>query len=190
MSGMYGWFSSTDRGDDGPHPLRAELTVFGRAQRHRPHAVVVVPSGCNNLGVPPDVFGEVVLVDHLGEVVAQLVLLGEKMRPVVVGFEAVAIEMVRDIYAGPGIAVLPPCSARARVLFHDGEADVGLLQPDAREDAPFSAAHHEDLEVIGAFGGQGRGTARIDALEVQLLADERAGSRPARVHRPPNPSFP
>jgi hypothetical protein len=133
---------------------------------------VVAPLGRDDIGVPKYVLGQVVLVHHLGEIGLQLVLLGEEVRPIVVGLEAVAIEMVCDVDAGAGIAVLPPRSPGSGVLLHDGEGYVGLFEADPGQDAGFAASDDEDRHLGGGLDRQGRRTAGIGAVEIHLLQDE------------------
>src|ERR1700752_272196 len=102
------------------------------------------------------VLGQVMLVQDLGEIVLQLVLLGEEVRPIVVGFEAIAIEMVSDVDAGAGIAVLPPRSAGSRVLLHEGEGDVALFEAEPGKNAGFAAPDDEDRQIGGGVDRQGR----------------------------------
>ena len=81
------------------------------------------------------------------EVRLQLGLLGEVLGPVVGGLEGVAVEVVADVDAAAGVAVLAPGAADAGVLLDDRERDAGLLQPDAGEQAGLAAADHDDREA-------------------------------------------
>ncbi len=113
------------------------------------------------------------LVHHAAEVALQLGLFGEEMRPVIAGLEAVAVEVVGDVDARARIAVLPPCSTRAGVLLHDGERNVGLPQANTGQDSRFAAADDDHRHLRGAVGVQRSRPARIDALEVHLLGEQR-----------------
>src|ERR1700753_1974399 len=97
------------------------------------------------------------------------------MRPVVVGFEAEAVEMVGDVQAGAGRCVLPPCSAGARVLLADAERYVGLLEADAGQDAGFAAPDDQDRNLGRAFGRQWGRAPRVGTVEGELLGDQREG---------------
>ena len=146
--------------------------------------------GGDDFGLPAHMVVQAVLGHQAGEVALQLGLFGEEVRPLVAGLEAVAVEVVGHVDARPGIAVLPPCSTRASVLLHDGERNVGLLQPNTGQDSRFAAADDDHRNLRGTVGVQWSRPARVDAPEVHLLGEQRPGSRRARFRRPPSPSFP
>ncbi len=94
----------THGGDERPRGEGARGAV-GRPQPNGPDSVVIVPLGPQGFGIPLDMPTQIVRVDRLCEIVLQLPLFGEEMRPIVVGFKAVAVEMVGYINTRAGIAV-------------------------------------------------------------------------------------
>ncbi|BBA88374.1 hypothetical protein MPSD_28790 [Mycobacterium pseudoshottsii JCM 15466] len=96
----------THGGDERPRGEGARGAV-GRPQPNGPDSVVIVPLGPQGFGIPLDMPTQIVRVDRLCEIVLQLPLFGEEMRPIVVGFKAVAVEMVGYINTRAGIAVFP-----------------------------------------------------------------------------------
>ena len=161
-----------DGGDDGAR-LHLGETLVVLAHSDGPHAVLVVPLDGDDFGLPAHMVVQAVFGHHAGEVAPQLGLFGEEVRPLVAGLEAVAVEVVGHVDARPGIAVLPPCSTRASVLLHDGERNVGLLQPNTGQDSRFAAADDDHRHLRGTVGVQRSRPARVDALEVHLLGEQR-----------------
>ena len=161
-----------DRGDDRVRGQRPGPAVGG-AHRQRPVCSVVVPDRRDDLGVPLDVWLQLVTAHHVAEIGRELGLLGEEVLPVVAGFEAVAVEVIGHVDASTGIAVLPPCSARAAVLLQDHERDPGLAETDPREQAGFAAPDDGDAEILRVGGVQRRGPARVGGVEVELFENER-----------------
>ena len=112
-------------------------------------------------------------VDHPTEVALQLGLFGKEMRPVIAGLEAVAVEVVGDVNTRTRIAVLPPRSTGAGVLLEDGERNVGLPQPNTRQDSGLAATDDDYRQLRGAIGIQRGRPARIDTLEIHFLEEQR-----------------
>ena len=113
MSGSLGWLSA-------PTALITNAGVehlggaVGRADRDGPAAGRLVVVAASDLGAEPAVRSDVVVVEHPGEVLLQLRLLGEVLAPVVGGLEGVAVEVAADVDAGARVAVVPPGAAGAR----------------------------------------------------------------------------
>ena len=146
----------------------------GVADGHRPVTGVVVPGRRQHLGVEPDVLGHTAAFHHLGEVVLQLGLAGEELRPVIRRLEAVAVEVVAHIHPRTGIAVLPPGSAHARVLLDHRVGHPGLGQPDRGQQSGLSAADHDHWKLrAGACSGLELGLAGVAAVESHLLGHHR-----------------
>src|SRR6202012_4627796 len=150
----------TDGGDDGAR-LHLGETLVVLAHSDGPDAVLVVPLGGDDFGLPAHMVVQAVLGHHAGEVAPQLGLFGEEVRPLVAGLEAVAVEMVGHVDARSGIAVLPPGSTRTSVLLHDGERNVGLLQPNTGQDSRFAAPYDDHRHLRGTVGVQRSRPARV-----------------------------
>ena len=128
------------------------LCPIGIADGDRPFPCVVVPRGAEDFGAEPDVVGEIVAAHHIVEVGLQFGLAGEEFAPVVRRFEAVTVEVVANVDACAGIAVLPPGPADAGVLLDDGEGDAGLLEPDGGQQPGLTRADHDHGEVRAVVG--------------------------------------
>ena len=108
------------------------------------------------------------------EVLLQLRLAGEELRPVVGGFEAVAVEVITDVHPRAGIAVLPPGSADSGILFDDRERHPGLLEADRGEQAGLAGPDHDDTELAPrARVGTQWGIAGVAAVEAHLFEHHR-----------------
>ena len=80
----------------------------------RPRRVGVVPGGGGHPRVEPHVFVDPAAFHDGLEVGLQFGLPREELGPVIVGFEAVAVEVVADVDAGAGCS--PPRSAHTGIL--------------------------------------------------------------------------
>lgn len=161
-----------DGADHGACRHRVRRAV-GVADSDLPRLGRLIPSRAGDLGLEPDVRADAVLVQDAFEIGLQLRLFGEELRPVVAGFKAVAVEVVSDIDAGTGIAVVPPGAADTGGTF-DGERNSRLFQADSREQSRFAAADDEHGEVGRRFGvTPGRAAADISPVELHLLQHHR-----------------
>ena len=136
----------------------------------------LVPRRTHDLGREPHPIGDAVLVEAPLEVRLQLGLLGEELGPGVVGCERVRVEVVADVDAAPGIAVLEPGATDPGVLLDDRELDAGLGETDAGEQARHTGPDHDHSETAGrttadvdVFGLD----AGIDTVELELLQQHR-----------------
>jgi hypothetical protein len=94
-------------------------------------ALVVV--GGDDLRLEADLVADAVLV-HAGlEVGLELAALREELRPFRIGLEGVAVEVVADVHAAPGVGILEPGSPDVRVLLDHRVRNSGLLEADRRE---------------------------------------------------------
>ena len=161
--------------DCADHRARREFRrlAVAVARANRPCRIGVVPRRLGHLGLPADVRRDVVFLHDALEIGVQLGLFGEEVRPVIGRLEAVAIEVISHVDARTGVGVLVPRAADARVLLHDGERNAGLLEPDPRQQAGFTASDHDDSEVLA--GGLSRGVRRpgVAAVEFHLLEHHR-----------------
>ena len=109
------------------------------------------------------------------EVLAQLVALREELRPVVVGRERVGVEVVGDVDATAGIAVLQPGAADPVVLLDDHVGNAGVLETDRREQAGHPGADDHHPERRAPFVGHRRPVdrARVAAVERHLFEKHR-----------------
>ncbi len=117
-----------------------------------------------------------VLVGAALEVGAQLLLLRIELRPVVVGLEGVAVEVIGDVNAAAGVGVLEPGAADAVVLLDHRVGDARLLQPDGGEQTRHTGADDQDAKVArrrGTGRGLQRRGARVAAVERHLLHHHR-----------------
>ena len=159
----------SDCRDHGPCSQHV-LGPVGGPGAHGPGGRVLVPGRPHHLGLPSDVRSDAVLVHDGLEVALQLGLLGEELGPVVARLEAVAVEVVADVDSGPGVRVLPPSTADARVLLHDGERDAGFRQPDAGEQTRLPAPDDDDWEgCTSSWIADGVDPAGIASVELHLL---------------------
>ena len=155
----------------GPQHL---VAAVGITNGDRPIARVVVPRRRDDLSVEPDMFGDTVAVHYVDEVVLQLGLAREELRPVVGRLEAVAVEVVPDIDPGAGIAVLPPGSANSGVLLDHRVGNPGLLESDRSQQPGLPGADHDHRKIRASPGGGPEfGLARIAAVETHLLQHHR-----------------
>ena len=117
---------------------------------------------------------DAVALQHVGEVALQLGLLREVLTPVVARFERVAVEVIADVDAAPGVRVLVPRAADAGVLLDDRERDTGFLQPDTGEQPGLSATDDDDGERRACVLVDVEvHLARVDAVELHLLEHHR-----------------
>ena len=136
----------------------------------RPHVIVLVPHASRDLGLKDDVLVDAVLAHRGLEVALQLRLAGEVLGPLVGGLEGVAVEVVADVHPGAGVGVLPPGAADALVLLEDGERDVCLGEPDARQQPGLTAPDHHDRQRRPCLlRPRGRARPRVGAVELHLL---------------------
>ena len=163
----------THGADDRTRAQNLSATIRS-ANGERPVAGVVVPDRGDDLGVEPDVLGHAVTLHHIVEVVLQFGLAREELRPVVRGFEAVAVEMVADVHPGAGIAVLPPGSTHTGVLLDHGVGHASLVEPDRGQQAGLTGTDHDDRELgAGLRGGVQLALAGVAAVESHLLEHHR-----------------
>ena len=107
-----------------------------RAHAHLPARVALVEARGNDFGLEADVLAHAVLARAALEVVPQLRVLREELRPVVVGLERVAIEVVGDVDAAARVGVLEPGAAHAGILLDHGVGDAGLPRAGSRPAGP------------------------------------------------------
>ena len=147
MSGSLRAVELTDRRDDGARDERLLAARRPRGSRTRHAPASVVPAARATTSVSQRTCGvDAVALHHVGEVALQLGLLREVLAPVVARLERVAVEVVADVDAAPGVGVLVPGAADAGVLLDDRERDARLLQPDAGEQPRLPAADDDDGE--------------------------------------------
>jgi hypothetical protein len=159
--------------DDRPGGQGRLGPVLG-ADPDRPCAVRLVPPRPEDLGLPPDVGPDAVLVHHRLEVGLELRLLREEFRPGIAGLEAVAVEVVADVHPRPGVGVLPPGTTDTGVLLDDGERDAGLLQPDAGQQARLPAPDDDDGKGLPRRGVSPHSDAPgVAPVELHLLHEHR-----------------
>ena len=169
--GRWGRLSWPDRADHRARRQRRRRAV-AVARAHGPRRGVVVPRRLGDLGLPPHVPADVVLVHDGLEVGLQLGLFGEEVRPLIGRLEAVAVEVIADVDPRAGVGVLVPRAADACVLLHDGERDAGLLEPDAGQQSGLAASDHDDREVVGRRLAD-RTALGVAAVELHLLEHHR-----------------
>ena len=120
--------------------------------------------------------GELVLVEHADEVIAQLGLLAEVLGPMMRRLERVAVVMTSDVDPCARVLVLPPGTTRALVLLDDHEGKAGLRQADPREDAGQATADHDDrrrsLRLVRHLVAPGD-RATVGAVELHVLEEHR-----------------
>ena len=171
MSGSFGRFSW-------PTALMTAVAVsfVAGAQADRPLRRVVVPHRCAHFGAEADVLDDAVLPRGVLEVALEFGLTGEELGPVVVGREGVAVEVVADVDAAAGVAVLEPGAAGGRVLLDDRVRDAGVAEADAGEDARHAGADHHDVRCGFHVVVDRRApvaVALVGSVEFQFLEDQR-----------------
>src|SRR5215831_2397459 len=92
---------------------------------------------------------QAVAIGDLFQVVPDLWLPGEAMRPVGVRRERERVQVRRDVAGAPGVGVVPPSAAdRGRRLQDDEVGHARLAQPDARAEPAEASADDGDAHVF------------------------------------------
>ena len=175
--GIPGMVEHAGGGDDHVrHVLRA------RRGGHVPPAVA--PLAGHHLLAEADVAQHAVLGGHPFEVVEDLAAGRERLAPVRVQRERVAVQVGRDVTGDARVRVLPPGTAQPVGLLVDHEVgEAGLAQLDGAEDPGHPGAHHDHPQV--PLPGHQR------SLSDDVLSAERSISRThRRPIRSPTPGTP
>src|SRR5581483_10167837 len=120
------------------------LDAVGVTGVYRPRRRGLVELRAEHLGGEPDVLVYTVPAHHSIEIPLEFGLLGEILRPVVGGLKAVAVEVVSNVDARPGICVLIPRTAHAGVLLDDRVRNSRLLQANCSEQTGLATTHDDD----------------------------------------------
>ena len=181
-----------DGADDRARRQRRRRPSVGSARRTVHVDVASSQVDFGDLGLPPHVRPDAVLVHHAFEVGLQFGLFGEEVRPLVGRLEAVAVEVISDVDPRARVGVLVPGAADARVLLDDGERNAGLLEPDGGEQSRLAAADDDDGEVVaGRRSDRDRSSGSSDrGRRVPSPRAPSARTRRARVRRRATPSSP
>ncbi len=141
----------------GDHRIGLDLAqTILRLQRDLPDGAVLIPDHFLHLGLEADLLAQIVAVGDATEIVQQNRLGGEVLRPVVVGLEAVGVDVVGAIHPAAGIGVLQPGPANIGVLLDDLEVDAGLAEADSGQKARHARPNHQHMHAPGRFLELGR----------------------------------
>src|SRR5215469_9277909 len=108
-----------------------------------------VPAGPGDLRTEPQMTAQAIAVGDLFQVVPDLWLPGEAVRPGGVRREREGVKVRRDVAGAPGIGVVPPGAAhRDRPLEDDEAGHARLPQPDARAEPAEAGADDGDAHMF------------------------------------------
>ena len=130
----------------------AVLVAVRSAQAHAPLRRRRVEDRGNHLGAETNVLANAVLVGAALEVRGELLLSGVEFRPIVVGLERIAVEVVGDVDAAARVGVLVPGAADPLVLLDHDEGDAGVAQADRRQEPRHSGADDHHLKALSERG--------------------------------------
>ena len=139
-NGRFSWPGAAHQhvGHDLLAALRAQPPLAGR----------LVEARGRDLAAEADVRDDPVLLRGAVQVLADLGLARELVRPLRVGLERVAVEVRRDVAGRARVRVVVPGSADPRRLLEDRErVDPGLLELDPHAEAGDACAEDRDAEL-------------------------------------------